>query len=124
MELLALPANERPTAIFAPQTILADAVVRAIYEAGMRIPEDISVIGYTASDEPDFTSIKVPLDEIARQATEHLLKLLGSEKDAARLPDQPIAVTLIDSGTTAPPPDTNKARKQRGGDDETDRRFD
>lgn len=116
-ELLALPPNERPTAIFAPQTILADAVVRAIYESGMRIPEDISVIGYSASDEPDFTSIKVPLDEIARHATNHLLKLLGSEKDSAQLPDRPIAVSLIDSGSTAPPPDTNVPRRLRRGDE-------
>ena len=120
-ELLALPPNDRPTAIFAPQTILADAVVRAIYEAGMRIPEDISVIGYTASDEPDFTSIKVPLDEIARHATNHLLKLLGHEKDSARLPDRPLAVSLIDRGSTAPPPDTNVRRILRRGDEATNR---
>jgi LacI family transcriptional regulator len=119
-ELMALPADKRPTAIFAPQTILADAVMRAIYEAGLRIPEDISVIGYTAVDDPDFTSIKVPLDEIARQATDHLLKLLGSEKDTARLPDKPIAVTLIDSGSTAPPPDTSVPRRRRNGDGEVD----
>lgn len=119
-ELLALPPNERPTAIFAPQTILADAVVRAIYEAGMRIPEDISVIGYTASDEPDFTSIKVPLDEIARYATNHLLKLLGNEKNSAQFPDRPIAVTLIDSGSTAPPPEAGVPGQRRRGNEEVD----
>jgi LacI family transcriptional regulator len=103
-ELLALPPGERPTAIFAPQTTLSDAVIHTIYEAGLRIPEDISMVGYTAIDHPDFTSIKVPLAEIGRQATEHLVKLLGEEKESARLPDRPMAVSLLDAGSTAPPP--------------------
>ena len=102
--LLALPAEKRPTAIFAPQTMLTDVVAHAIYEAGLRIPKDISLVGYTASDEPDFTSIKVPIAEIARCATEHLLKLLGDEKEMAQLPDRPMPVRLVDAGSTAPPP--------------------
>lgn len=102
-ELLALPPDKRPTAIFAPQTALSDAVVHAIYEAGLKIPTDISMIGYTATDDPDFTSIKVPLTEIGQRATDHLLKLLRGETETAHLPDRPIPVTLIDMGSTAPP---------------------
>jgi LacI family transcriptional regulator len=102
-ELLALPPDRRPTAVFAPQTGLADAVGHAIYEEGLRIPADISMIGYTATDDPDFTSIKVPLAEIGRQATEHLIKLLGADKEMAHLPDRPLPVTLVDRGSTAPP---------------------
>ena len=103
-ELLALPSDRRPTAVFAPQTGLADAVFHSIYESSLRIPADISMVGYTATEDPDFTSIKPPLAEIARHATEHLIKLLGSERAAAGLPDRPLPVTLIDMGSTAPPP--------------------
>jgi LacI family transcriptional regulator, galactose operon repressor len=103
-DLLALPRSERPTAIFAPHTILGDAVVHATYQAGFRMPGDLSVIGYTASSEPDFTCIRVPLDEIGRLATENLIKLLNGEKHLVSLPDQEIAVNLIDMGSTAPPP--------------------
>ena len=104
-ELLALPPGERPTAIFAPQTLLTNAVVHAIYEAGMNMPADISAVGYTGHDEPDITSVRVPLVEMGRLAAEHLLKLLGSEREAAQLPDRPVGVTLVDMGTTGPPPD-------------------
>jgi DNA-binding LacI/PurR family transcriptional regulator len=62
------------------------------------------MIGYTATDDPDFTSIKVPLAEIGRQATEHLIKLLGTDREMAHLPARPLPVTLIDMGSTAPPP--------------------
>jgi DNA-binding LacI/PurR family transcriptional regulator len=104
-ELLALPPGKRPTAIFAPQTLLTDAVVHAIYEAGMKMPADISAVGYTGRDEPDITSVRVPLAEIGRLAAEHLLNLLGPEKETARLPDRPVGVTLVDMGTTGPPPE-------------------
>ena len=103
-ELLALPRNERPTAIFSPQTILSDAVVHTTYQAGLRMPADVSVIGYTASTEPDFTCIRVPLDEIGRLATEKLIKLLNGEKHQVSQPDRKMAVELIDMGSTAPRP--------------------
>jgi LacI family transcriptional regulator len=104
-ELLALPPGKRPTAIFAPQTILGDAVVHATYQSGLRMPGDVSIIGYTAAAEPDFTCIRVPLDEIGRLATEHLIRLLNGEGHAVALPDKKVAVTLIDMGTTGPPSD-------------------
>ena len=103
-ELLALPLDQRPTAFFSPQTILSDAVVHAIYEMGLRMPADISAVGYTALDEPDITSVRVPLDDMGRLAAVHLLALLGGDQGSAKLPDRPIAVTLVDMGSTAPPP--------------------
>ena len=47
----------------------------------------------------------LPLAEIGRLAAEHLLNLLGPEKETARLPDRPVGVTLVDMGTTGPPPE-------------------
>jgi LacI family transcriptional regulator len=102
-QLLALPAGRRPTAFFAPQTILSDAMVHAVYEAGFRVPEDVSVVGYTAQDVPDFTSIRVPLDEMGRRATEHLIGLLSGGHNGNPLPAAPLAVSLVDMGSTAPP---------------------
>lgn len=102
-DLLALPRGKRPTAIFAPQTILGDAVVHATYKAGLRMPDDVSVVGYTASSEPDFTCVRVPLDAIGRLATENLIKLLNGETHLVSLPDKKVAVELVDMGTTAPP---------------------
>lgn len=110
-ELLALPRNERPTAIFAPQTILSDAVVHTTYQTGLRMPADVSVIGYTASAEPDFTCIRVPLDAIGRLATENLIKLLNGEKHPVSFPEKKMAVELVDMGSTAPPSDCLRPKR-------------
>lgn len=103
-ELLALPPGERPTAIFAAQALLADAVAHTAYRAGIRIPEEVSVIGYTASSDPDFTCVHVPLDEVGRLAAENLINLLNGEPRLVSPPDDRIAARLIDRGTTGPPP--------------------
>ena len=70
-----------------------------------RMPDDVSVVGYTASAEPDFTCIRVPLDELGQLATESLIKLLNGDKHRVTLPDQKLAVRLLDMGSTAPPAD-------------------
>jgi LacI family transcriptional regulator len=75
--LLALPA--RPTAIFAYNDPLAQGVYRAIQRAGLRVPQDISVIGYddqlhiAAALEPGLTTMRLPHYEMGRWAVEHLL---------------------------------------------------
>lgn len=102
-DLMALPPTERPTAIFAPQMFVSDAVVHAVYQSGLRVPSDISFIGYTGSDRPDYTCIKVPLDEIGRRATEHLITMLSGDGEAAKPTDRQFPVALVDVGTTAPP---------------------
>ena len=89
----------------AAEPVSGDAVVHTTYQAGLRMPADVSVIGYTASAEPDFTCIKVPLNAIGRLATENLIKLLNGEKHLVSLPDQKMAVELVDMGSTAPPAD-------------------
>lgn len=112
-ELLALPPEERPTAIFAPQMFVSDAVVHAIYQSGLSVPGDISVIGYTASDQPDYTCIRVPLEEIGRLATEFLIDTLAKGGGATPLTDRQIPVSLIEMGTTAPPRDCIGREPQR-----------
>lgn len=61
-----LTLQERPTAIFCANDILALGVMRALLNAGVRIPEDVSLIGY---DDIDFApSAAVPLTSIAQPA--------------------------------------------------------
>lgn len=81
--LLAL-ANP-PTAIFAGSDWQAAGVYRAIYEHGLSIPDDISVIGFddVPSSQwmsPPLTTIRQPLKEMGRVATNMLLKLIAGEK--------------------------------------------
>jgi LacI family transcriptional regulator len=67
------------TALFAFNDISAIGAIRALREAGLGVPEDVSVIGFddipaAAYNYPALTTIKQPLREMGRLAAEHLLK--------------------------------------------------
>ncbi|MGW7265087.1 LacI family DNA-binding transcriptional regulator [Streptomyces sp. NPDC054842] len=62
--LLGLPV--RPTAVFCANDLLALGVIQALYEAGLRVPDDIAVVGY---DDIEFAaSAVVPLTSVRRPA--------------------------------------------------------
>lgn len=80
--LMALPAP--PTAIFAGNDHHAIGVYRALYELGISIPRQISVVGfdnlaYTELMNPALTTIHVPRHEMGRAAVTMLLKLIAGE---------------------------------------------
>ena len=70
------------TAIFAASDMMAFGVIRALMDAGRRIPEDVSVIGFdnvelSAIVNPPLTTIHQPRYEIGQAAVEILLRLAG-----------------------------------------------
>lgn len=78
--LLALP--EPPTAIFAANDASAVGAIAAMREAGCRVPEDISVIGFDDTPiavqlHPQLTTIRQPLPQMARAAVNLLLALIA-----------------------------------------------
>ena len=81
-ELLA--ENEKITALFAGNDVMAFGAARAIYEAGKRIPDDISLIGFdnlelSAVTHPPLTTIHQPKYEIGKEAVEMLLRAAGED---------------------------------------------
>jgi len=77
--LLAL--KERPTAIFAANDMSAIGVYQAAQEAGLRIPEDLSVVGFdnihdAALLTPSLTTIDQHISEMGALATEMLIRLI------------------------------------------------
>ena len=61
-ELVALPAGERPTAIFAANDLLAIGLLQGFVTNGVSVPEEISLIGY---DDIDFAAAAaVPLSSV------------------------------------------------------------
>jgi DNA-binding LacI/PurR family transcriptional regulator len=81
--LLALP--DRPTAIFAGNDLVAFGVYQAAREIGLRIPGDLSVVGFddlpvTALMDPPLTTVHQPLAEMAVAATEMALALGRGER--------------------------------------------
>lgn len=74
------------TAIFAFNDEMATGAIKALLEEGLKVPEDISILGFDGNDigkfiSPSITTIKRPIGEIARISIEKLLKLLNGEKE-------------------------------------------
>jgi DNA-binding LacI/PurR family transcriptional regulator len=102
--LLARPG--RPTAIFASNDLQALGVYQAAREAGLRIPDDLSVVGFddlpvVAWVDPPLTTVHQPLTEMAVAATE-LAMALGRGEKAPQIGVE-IATTLTVRNSTAPP---------------------
>lgn len=76
-----LDRPDRPTAVFAANDLTAIRTIEVANELGLRVPEDLSVIGF--DDVPDASQFRIPLTTIAqplsqmgRVAMEVLLRLL------------------------------------------------
>ncbi len=102
-ELLARP--DRPTAIFAGNDEMASGVYGAAHELGIRIPDDLSIIGFDDAPIatrmwPAMTSVRLPVREMGRAAAE---KLFVKAKEAAKAPTSEFTPALIERQSTAPP---------------------
>ncbi|GAB2882718.1 LacI family DNA-binding transcriptional regulator [Streptomyces mayteni] len=103
-----LTGPHRPSAVFAANDLQALGVYQAARELGLRIPEDLSVVGFddlpvVAWVDPPMTTVHQPLTEMAVAATE-LALTLGRGQPAPRLGVE-IATTLVVRDSTAPPKD-------------------
>jgi LacI family transcriptional regulator, xylobiose transport system transcriptional regulator len=103
LELLRL--QNRPTAIFAGSDMQALGLYRAARELGLRIPEDLSVVGYDDLPVaewigPALTTIRQPLIEMAEQATRLVLSLARGQRPPSTRID--LATSLVVRQSTAP----------------------
>lgn len=76
--LLALPARERPDAIFAANDLVALGVLQALTLAEVRVPDDVAILGYddidfAASAAIPLSSVRQPRAEMGEVATDLLL---------------------------------------------------
>jgi DNA-binding LacI/PurR family transcriptional regulator len=72
------------TALFAFNDVSAIGAIRAIHEAGLSVPEDISVVGFddvysAAFQNPGLTTVRQPLREMGRIASELLLARIAGK---------------------------------------------
>jgi LacI family repressor for deo operon, udp, cdd, tsx, nupC, and nupG len=105
---LLLDGDPMPTAIFAASDEMAVGAVHAVRQAGLRVPEDISVIGIDDHEMAEFfelSTVAQPVHEQGRLAAMLLLDALDEDIDP---PATPPAITvptrLVVRRTTAPPP--------------------
>jgi DNA-binding LacI/PurR family transcriptional regulator len=79
-KLLSLP--QRPTAVFCYDDMTALGALRAARTHGLRVPEDISIIGFddlviASYTEPPLTTIRQPKEYMGQLATEIVMKLIS-----------------------------------------------
>jgi LacI family transcriptional regulator len=78
-----LEQRPRPTAIFASNDMSAFGAMDAIRHAGLKIPKDISVIGFddipqASTTYPKLTTVRQPLHELGSLAVKLLLEQISS----------------------------------------------
>lgn len=80
-----LSASEPPTAVFFANDLMAVGGIRCISDNGMKVPDDISVMGFddipiASMFIPSITTTQQPTAEIGKQAMEKLVKLIKGEE--------------------------------------------
>ncbi len=105
-ELLA-PARERPTAVVCSSDIMAIGVLREAREQGLRVPEDLSVVGFDGTEaaewvDPPLTTIEQPVEQIADRAVDALQSLILDR--GGSLPSFVFRGKLRRGRSTGPPP--------------------
>ncbi|WP_418275000.1 LacI family DNA-binding transcriptional regulator [Isoptericola jiangsuensis] len=101
---LTLP--DPPTAIFAGSDMQAFGVLKAVQELGLRVPDDVSIVGYddlplAQWTAPALTTVRQPLREMASAATRMLLALAAGTPPAMTRVN--LGTDLIVRESTAPP---------------------
>ncbi len=103
-ELLALP--DPPTAVFTGNDLQALGVIQAAREAGLRVPDDLSVVGFddlefTRWVGPPLTTVRQPLTAMGAAAAQIAIALATGEEPAQHRVE--LATTLVVRDSTAPP---------------------
>lgn len=103
--------NAPHTALVCFSDELAGFVLRSCVRYGVKVPTDVSVIGFDSSPFcettlPPLTSVNQPVVRMAHEATTHLLSLI--HEDEGGIPRSPMASCIYDCaldvrGSTAPP---------------------
>jgi DNA-binding LacI/PurR family transcriptional regulator len=101
-----LARDPRPTAFFCGGYYIALEVIQAVQEAGLRIPEDISVVGFDDPRSasylaPPLTTVYQPLEEMGKRATLKLLQWLRTHQEPSC---EVLPAALRVRGSTAPAP--------------------
>lgn len=93
---------QHPTAVFAINDETALGLMRGLHEQGVRVPDDISVLGYDDIDldeyvVPKLTTIHQPVVTMGQQATELLINRVQNQRQPAQMVDLPVALKQRES---------------------------
>ncbi|MEU5312777.1 substrate-binding domain-containing protein [Streptomyces sp. NPDC021562] len=111
-ELLDLP--EPPTAVFVCSDLMALGAYSALAERGLRVPDDISVVGFDDLPEarwaaPALTTVRQPLAEMAATALRLLVRMMHGDRPEGTRTE--LSTRLVERASTAAPPARSALRR-------------
>lgn len=102
-----LAEDDDVTAVFVANDQMALGLVRALHDAGRRVPQDVSVVGFDDLPEsseflPPLTTVHQDFAEVGRRCVEQVLRQVhdGVAETGTRL----VPTRLVERASTAPPP--------------------
>lgn len=104
-----LAAGQHFTALFAFNDVSAIGAVQALKDAGRRVPEDVSVVGFddiqsAAFQTPALTTVRQPLRKMGELAAECVIRRIGNGSKAAYPKTVIVEPELVVRGSTGPAP--------------------
>lgn len=105
--LFSRPADTRPTAIFCANDEMALAAMHAIKQTGLRIPEDVSVVGFddmrfAEIADPPLTTVRQPAENIGERSLLRLCDAIEQPTDKEQADQQVLSHKLIVRKSTGP----------------------
>ena len=102
-----LDRDDRPTAVICSSDVMALGVLKEAHALGLRVPDDLSVVGFDGIDaagwvEPPLTTVEQPIEELASTAVDLLRTVVAEPRRS--LPRVLFQPRLREGATTAPPP--------------------
>ena len=110
-----LSMADRPTAVFTGNDLQAYGLYEAAWELGLRIPEDVSLVGFddlTVSRwmGPSLTTVRQPLVQMAEAAVRLVIDLRRGAPELHRID---LATSLVVRSSTCPPPERVRPARPR-----------
>jgi DNA-binding LacI/PurR family transcriptional regulator len=117
MQSLLKAGADRPTAVMASNDLTAIGAMGAIHEAGLRIPEDISIVGFDGIElsrytQPALTTVLVPRRQMAMLAFQSLLNQRQEEFRVKGVESVVTPTLLVRASTAAVTPTFHKTKQQ------------
>ena len=115
-ELIAM--RPRPTAILCSNDMTAIGVMREAYDLDMRVPDDLSLIGFddirlSQFTTPPLTTVQMSQTELAKLAFQALLKEMDASTDGQRAKEYKLNTSLILRRSTGLAPSSENRRPSR-----------
>ncbi len=104
-----IAAGDGPTALFAANDYIAIGLLRAFWERGLRVPEDVSVVGVDDLQDsayfiPGLTTVRQPFTAMGQAAMQALLGIAAGQPRADGRFEAVLEPELVVRDSTAPPP--------------------